>query len=66
MGKGGFNVKLLKLHGSLNWLQCPRCNRLFVDFDNKIAVGQYITKKHAGIVMLILEFTTHIYLFPIL
>lgn len=45
MGKGGFNVKLLKLHGSLNWLQCPRCNRLFVDFDNKIAVGQYIYKE---------------------
>lgn len=41
LGKGGFNVKLLKLHGSLNWLQCPKCNRLYVDFDNKIAVRQY-------------------------
>lgn len=29
LGKGGFGVKLLKLHGSLNWLQCPRCMRLY-------------------------------------
>jgi hypothetical protein len=41
LGKGGFIVKLLKLHGSLNWLQCPRCNRLYVDIQNKIAVSQY-------------------------
>jgi hypothetical protein len=41
LGMGGYNVKLLKLHGSLNWLQCPRCLRLYVDFDNKIAVNQY-------------------------
>ncbi len=30
LGKGRYNVKLLKLHGSLNWLQCPKCSRLFV------------------------------------
>ena len=41
LGKGGYAVKLLKLHGSLNWLSCPRCNRLYVDFDQKIAVQQY-------------------------
>lgn len=41
LGKGGYCVKLIKLHGSLNWLQCPKCNRLYVDFDNKIAVKQY-------------------------
>lgn len=41
LGRGGFNVKLLKLHGSLNWLQCPRCQRLYVDLENKIAVDQY-------------------------
>ncbi|MEG6513980.1 hypothetical protein [Desulforamulus ruminis] len=23
------NIQLLKLHGSLNWLYCPRCGRLF-------------------------------------
>ncbi|OOE93891.1 hypothetical protein, partial [Salinivibrio sp. AR640] len=32
LGQGGFNVKLLKLHGSLNWLQCPRCARLYARF----------------------------------
>lgn len=41
LGLGGFNVKILKLHGSLNWLQCPRCLRVYVDFYNKIAIGQY-------------------------
>lgn len=41
LGLGGFNVKILKLHGSLNWLQCPRCLRVYVDFHNKIAIGQY-------------------------
>jgi len=41
LGLGGFNIKLLKLHGSLNWLQCPRCLRMYVDFHNKIAVEQY-------------------------
>jgi len=46
LGKGGFNVKLLKLHGSLNWLQCPKCNRLYVDFDNKIAVHQYTKQNY--------------------
>lgn len=42
LGLGGFNIKLLKLHGSLNWLQCPRCLRVYVDFYNKIAIGQYV------------------------
>lgn len=46
LGKGGFNVKLIKLHGSLNWLQCPRCNRLYVDFENKIAVHQYTKEEN--------------------
>lgn len=27
--KGLFNVKLMKLHGSANWLRCPNCNRLY-------------------------------------
>ncbi|KQC01847.1 hypothetical protein [Pedobacter sp. Hv1] len=42
LGKGGYNVKILKLHGSLNWLQCPRCQRVYVDLDDKIAINQYI------------------------
>lgn len=41
LGEGGYNVKLLKLHGSLNWLQCPRCHRLFVKFNEKIAMNPY-------------------------
>lgn len=41
LGQGGFNVRLLKLHGSLNWLQCPRCHRLYVKFNYKIAMNPY-------------------------
>lgn len=41
LGEGGFNVKLIKLHGSLNWLQCQRCMRLYVGFDRKIAMQQF-------------------------
>lgn len=35
LGCRGYNVKLLKLHGSMNWLQCPNCQRLFVGFGDK-------------------------------
>jgi len=42
LGRGGFNVKLLKLHGSLNWLQCPNCHRLYVVFDEKIAMKAFV------------------------
>lgn len=41
LGQGGFNVKLLKLHGSLNWLQCPRCSRLYSNFSSKEAMINY-------------------------
>jgi hypothetical protein len=44
LGQGGFNIKLLKLHGSYNWLQCPRCLRVYVEFNEKIAVNQYENK----------------------
>lgn len=44
LGQGGFNIKLLKLHGSYNWLQCPRCLRVYVEFNQKIAVNQYENK----------------------
>lgn len=27
--KGIKNIKLLKMHGSANWIRCPNCNRLF-------------------------------------
>ena len=36
--KGIYNIKLLKLHGSLNWLRCPRCKRLFIDDKEPIAI----------------------------
>lgn len=39
-----FNIKLLKLHGSMNWLQCKRCQRLFVTFFEKIAIDEYVIK----------------------
>jgi len=48
LGSGGFNVKLLKLHGSLNWLQCPRCQRLYVDFHQKISIDHYSTCRHCN------------------
>lgn len=35
LGCRGYNVKLLKLHGSMNWLKCPNCQRLFVEFGDK-------------------------------
>jgi hypothetical protein len=46
LGMGGFNVKLLKLHGSLNWLQCPNCHRLYVRFDEKIGMRAFIDPKN--------------------
>ncbi|MFK5948599.1 MAG: hypothetical protein QM500_07505 [Methylococcales bacterium] len=42
LGQGGFNVKLLKLHGSLNWLQCPRCARLYARFFKKEAMHNFV------------------------
>ncbi|MCX0175155.1 hypothetical protein NMW34_27140, partial [Escherichia coli] len=46
LGAGGFNVKLLKIHGSLNWLQCSRCMRLYVGFNKKIGVARGATCRH--------------------
>lgn len=45
LGCRGYNVKLLKPHGSLNWLQCPNCQRLFVSFDPKLAMLNKIGKE---------------------
>jgi hypothetical protein len=44
LGQGGFNIKLLKLHGSYNWLQCPRCLRVYIDFYEKLVVSQFVQK----------------------
>lgn len=35
LGEKGYNIKYLKLHGSMNWLHCPYCQRLYVKFDKK-------------------------------
>ena len=43
-GKGFYNIKVLKLHGSMNWLQCQKCQRVFITFFNKIALEQFISK----------------------
>lgn len=39
--KGHKNIKVLKMHGSLAWLECPRCGRLYVDFTNEIATDEF-------------------------
>ncbi|MEA9393499.1 hypothetical protein SJI19_23715 [Acerihabitans sp. TG2] len=46
LGSGGFNVKLLKLHGSLNWLQCPRCMRIYTGFSEKFATQKNKRCRH--------------------
>lgn len=46
LGRKGYNVKLLKLHGSLNWLQCPKCQRLYVKFYKKFNGGYVFDKKY--------------------
>jgi hypothetical protein len=43
-GKGKYNIKLLKLHGSMNWLHCLRCQRLFATFFNKIALFEFLSQ----------------------
>ena len=35
LGKGGYNIKYLKLHGSMNWLHCPNYQRMYVKFGEK-------------------------------
>lgn len=49
LGGGGFNVKLLKMHGSLNWLQCSRCMRLYAGFNEKQATLHGQTCRHCNI-----------------
>lgn len=37
---GHYNIKLLKLHGSINWLYCPKCERMYVDYKQNIALKE--------------------------
>lgn len=39
--KGIRNVKILKMHGSLAWLECPRCGRIFSSFVREIAYDEF-------------------------
>lgn len=48
LGSGGFNVKLIKLHGSLNWLQCPRCMRIYTGFGQKIGTEKNKPCRHCN------------------
>jgi NAD-dependent SIR2 family protein deacetylase len=41
LGCKGYNVKLLKIHGSMNWLQCPNCQQLFVGYDDKLIIPNF-------------------------
>lgn len=43
-GLGKYNLKVLKLHGSMNWLQCQRCQRVYITYFDKIALEQFLTK----------------------
>jgi hypothetical protein len=40
--KGYNNIKFIKLHGSINWLGCPYCGRLYVDFIDDIALNELL------------------------
>lgn len=39
-----FKIKILKLHGSMNWLRCQWCQRIYVTFFEKIALDDYLRK----------------------
>lgn len=43
-GLGKYNLKILKLHGSMNWLQCQRCQRVYITYFNKIALEEFLSK----------------------
>jgi NAD-dependent SIR2 family protein deacetylase len=38
---GFINIKLLKLHGALNWLTCVNCHRLFYAYEENIGIRQF-------------------------
>lgn len=42
--RGLFTIKLLKLHGSLNWVTCPKCRRLFVNKRGKEGMRSFEEK----------------------
>ncbi len=43
--KGHKNIKILKMHGSLAWLECPKCGRIFTDYESEIAYEEFVGAK---------------------
>ena len=39
--RGNKNIKILKMHGSLAWLECPKCGRIFTDYESEIAYEEF-------------------------
>ena len=39
--KGNKNIKILKMHGSLAWLECPKCGRILTDYESEIAYEEF-------------------------
>ena len=39
--KGNKNIKILKMHGSLAWLECPKCGRILTDYSSEIAYEEF-------------------------
>jgi len=46
---GGYTIKYLKIHGSLNWLKCPNCQRIYVSKNEKIAIPEHTLEKKCRI-----------------
>lgn len=45
--KGLYNIKIMKPHGSINWLICPNCGRLFTDFNKQISLVSVIDQNQS-------------------
>ncbi|MBC1653508.1 hypothetical protein HCJ04_09395 [Listeria welshimeri] len=39
--KGYKNIKIMKLHGSVNWLTCRKCQRLYYSFKSHLALESF-------------------------
>jgi len=38
------NLKVIKIHGSINWLLCQDCQRMYVDDESIESIGKYTQK----------------------
>jgi hypothetical protein len=47
-----YNIKILKLHGSINWLLCPNCNRLYTGLGSTESIWNlYVKPRKFGAVI---------------